>query len=142
MKLTRNLKLFIVFNLVITAAFYWLSVVNDVGVETVKNADGTESISTSMPFVWMLLIAIAFVVFYKTDNRRATRSDLAFKYHVSCVSVVFIPLFVTVILAPFTDIAFDAFLIVPLVALSLSLAVHWFFARKTLKGHEPKIVFK
>jgi|GEM_PF-1931636 len=142
MKLTQNLKIYIILNLVTTTLFYWLTVFNDVGVERTKNADGTETISTSMPLLWLLIFFVSFLLLYKTDNIRGTRSNLGFAYHVAATVIVLLPVIAMLILWPFTSYGFDPFLLLPIAALSVSLLIHWFFTRKDPKGIEGKKVFK
>jgi len=142
MKLTRNLKIFIAFNAITTGLLYWLTVLNDVGVETVKNADGTETISTSMPFVWMGILCVSWFVLYKTDSKRGSRSNLDFTYHCAMTAIVLLPFLVMLIAMPFTSNGFDPYIVIPFLALSVSLFVHWFFTRKNPKGIEAKKAFK
>ena len=143
MKLTRNLKIFILLNLVTSALLYWLSVENDIGVKTTNNSDGTVTISSWMPLLWMLIALISFFVLYKSDNQRSTRSNLGFSYHVAITGVVLLAYALGhIAFLSLGDGSASIYDLIPVGALSFILGIHCFFARKTLKGHEPKKVFK
>lgn len=137
MKLTRNLKIYIVLSLIISGLVFWLSIINDFGIQTTNNADGTTTITSSMPLIWVGLLAVSFFVLYKSDSKRGTRANLGFAYHAATTVIVLIPIMVLLVVSDF-----DVYALIPLVALTLSLAIHWFFTRKDPKGLEGKKVFR
>jgi len=142
MKLTRNLKVYVILNVISTALFYWITVENDIGVNKTENADGSVTFTSSMPLLWLAIFALTWFLLYKTDSVRRTRSNLGFVYHVATIAIVLVPLLAVLAVSPFISDSFDPFIFIPVSALSLSLLIHWFFTRKNLKGFEAKSVFK
>ncbi len=141
MKLTRNLKVYTAFIILVSTIFYVMTML-DVGTNTTENSDGTTTITSSIPLYWFATVFIAFLLFYFTDKKRDSRSNLGLAYHIVTTAVVLLPLAIFSIYSIISKGMLDYFVLVPMGALIISLLIHWIATRRDLKGFESKKVFK
>ena len=134
MKLTNNLKIYIVLNVLSTLAFAYC-LANDIGIKHTE----PNTFETSLPFIYALFWLVSTLVLLKLDKPRNSRLNLGLQYHVAATVITAVALIVSAILfEEFRNLAN----LLPAPALAVSLFIHWFFTRKDPKGIEAKKVFK
>jgi uncharacterized membrane protein len=139
MKLTRNLKIFTILSLILNISFV-LSLKFDWLTEVTKNADGTKTYSTYLPFYYMIALIIAYIALTKTDKVRQSRYDLELMYSaVFYISIIISVIVAMIIIPAFRNIYFP---LIPVAITSAALALQWFTTRKKIKGMKTKSVFK
>ena len=123
MKFTRNLKYYLAINAVCTITYL------------ISNNNSKPLLAFYLA-IWL----ISFTVCYFTENRNRSRINLGLQYHVFTTVIMAIAISVSMITG------MQSFNIIwnwiPIIALSVSLLIHYLFTRKTIKGIEPKSVFK
>lgn len=140
MKLTRNLKIFIVVNTLSTILF-GIALAISLGVYQTGSEPNTFEMYTSPPliwaFVWAFVLVISSIFLEKYDDVRKSRKNLQLYYWVvlsvnMCV--------VALVLAVATGEYFVALRVFGINLFVLTL--NWLWTGKTLKGIEAKEAFK
>lgn len=137
MKITKNLFWFSLINLASSIIFFTLLAK---GIELAKAEDRANVYVTLVPVIYGLVWFVTGALFESLDKVRKTRYNLSMAYHWASTIVVLIAM---VYALAFLDIFRTIqFVILPLLAMALSLLIHWLAVRNQTKGIDKKEAFK
>jgi hypothetical protein len=141
MKLTKNMIVFTVINTISSIVYFTLL---GKGIGYTKTSSSPETYVTTgligAPFISGLIWWISASVLAKLDKKRNTRLNVGLAYHA-------LTTFILTVTFIYSYLMFEAFhwidfLIYSIIAIALSLLVHWLAVRNNPKGIDSKKAFK
>lgn len=137
MKVSKNLKWFTVINLISSILFFtFLS--KGIFVSQVEGEANTYV--SYLPTIYGLIWFVSGLIFAGTDKARNSRFNLGLAYHLASTVVVIIAMVYAFLL--FEVFRTVGFVVFPLLAMAVSLLIHWLVTRNNPKGIDKKEAFK
>lgn len=137
MKVSKNLKWFTVINLLSSILFFtFLS--KGIFVSQVEGEANTYV--SYLPTIYGLVWFVSGLIFAGTDKVRNSRFNLGLAYHLASTVVVIIAMVYAFLL--FEVFRTVGFVVFPLLAMAVSLLIHWLATRNNPKGIDKKEAFK
>ena len=140
MKISRNLWIFCIINLMSSIVFFtYLG--NSVSVVVESSDDSlTYSVSMLAPIVYAAVWFLSGLMLGYSDMARQSRSDLGLMYHQATLVVLSIGVVYGAIM--FDKFRTWQFLVLPVLFTAITVIIHWLVARNRIKGISKTDAFK
>ena len=139
MKISRNLWIFCIINLISSIVFFtYLG--NSVSELDASNTTQNSTLALIAPFIYGTVWFFTGLILGITDSARKTRSDLGLMYHTATIIVLFIGVIYWAIM--FEKFRTWQFIILPLFFTAITIVVHWLATRNNIKGISKTDAFK
>jgi CHASE2 domain-containing sensor protein len=137
MKLSRNIKIYTVINLISSLLFFTFLAR---GVLTTRVEGEANTYVSSLPAFYAVIWFFSGLVLAGTDKARNSRYNLALAYHVASSAIIVISMIYALIMFEvFRNIEFA---VIPIFLMAISFGIHWFVVRNNPKGIDKKDAFK
>jgi len=139
MKISRNLWIFCIINL-ISSIIFFTYLGNAVSGPDASSTTQNWTLALIAPLVYGFTWFLSALILGYNDKVRQSRSNIGIMYHLACIVVLSVSIIYAAIL--FKDLRTWQFIVLPILFNGISFLIHWLATRRYIKGISKSDAFK